>query len=195
MKKVILLLITTFMLCAVLTACSNSTDEISSTPVPVNPGHVDSLPEDSVIVDINALCSGAGEPNAAGWIPANIYIDTIQTQYDQTQDENLKLILTHAENPISSAYLFLGTKFSENTVTYAYESNEVGTDNIIIVYVEIASSGSTNITTGSIEDKDTIILGITNTEDSTENTEVNDETTNTDVLYETKTDTDKKDIE
>lgn len=168
-KKFSMLLIATLMLVSMLTACS---DKVESTPTTtVNPGHMDSLPEGSYTIDISALCSGAGEANAMGWIPINVYMDTVQTQYDQTQDENLKLVLANAETPIASAYLFLGMKFSDNTVTYAYEATETSTDDIIIVYVEIASSGSSNITTGTLEDKDMILLGVDN---SSENESIKD---------------------
>lgn len=166
-KKFSMLFIATLMLVTMLTACS---DKVESTPT-INPGHMDSLPEGSYTIDISELCSGAGEANEMGWIPTNVYMDTVQTQYDQTQDENLRLVLANAETPIASAYLFLGMKFSDNTVTYAYEATETSTDDIIIVYVEIASSGSSNITTGTLEDKDMILLGVDN---SSENESIKD---------------------
>ncbi|MBQ8218163.1 MAG: hypothetical protein IJZ79_02555 [Bacilli bacterium] len=168
-KKFSMLFIATLMLVSMLTACS---DKVENTPTStVNPGHMDSLPEGSYTIDISELCSGAGEANAMGWIPTNVYMDTVQTQYNQTQDENLRLVLANAETPIASAYLFLGMKFSDDTVTYAYEATETNTDDIIIVYVEIASSGSSNITTGTLEDKDMILLGVDN---SSENESIKD---------------------
>jgi len=155
------------------TACGK-TDEPTATTEPVNPGHVSSLPEDANVVNISDLYNGAGTANEAGWIPACVYVDVLQKQLESNpEDESLKLALANIDTDTYSAYLFLGSKFENNTVTYAYEATELSTDDIILVYVTINSDGSTNTTIGDLSDKDQIILGISKEDKPTEDVSEN----------------------
>ena len=167
MKKFILLIA---VMCVLLTACTNTSTDSATVGDTTPP----SITTSSTTVNIDTLCAGIGTVNKLGWVPANIYMDTIQKQYDENPNDYLKSVINYSEHNQYTAKIFLGIKSSVIETVYAYEAHDRLSNNSIIMYVNVATDNTYNITTGPMSDLDKIILGIDNSKNEETNSNISE---------------------
>lgn len=194
MKKFILVLFATVMVCSLVACSDKSSDKSNSASVSDNSVKVENLTgtkdeiKDNKKVNEN---SAKDENSKDTWILAagrtGAYIDTLETIKDEDESAaNIIKYASAAKDAGYDAYSFIATKYEEDQTSYAFYAvnTNLSSKPDAIVIVMVKEDGTINIVefTG---DKSEIFGSYTSTEtDSTEDVE-NTDTETTEVVTET----------
>lgn len=156
-KKLSVTLLAGLMLCSALTGCGKS-NKNNATPTDAT-NATEATTESAPVIDITTVGKDESNANENGWIPAQVYIDVIESANRDTPDKYLQTILDCANTDEGIAHLLVAVKHDGDNTTFAYEATKSGEGTVYIMYVTIDNDNKiTDVTTGNIIEESEFLI-------------------------------------